>query len=1134
MVDGAAEVVTMSKSIEDVTADSTGFDSPRLHPRTIGWVGTTALAMGGSNQSLFLIAGASGLIATQGSAGVGLLIFGLLLAWAAAPGWIELILMYPNRVGGIASCCAEAFRPYSEVLANLTGVCYWWGWIPTCGLTALLSSAALHQWYFPQVPVVAMAMGIITVFTAITLSGMKNVVRVAVPIAAASALLAFISALAPILTGQVDWRVATSFHLIVPFGGFFGKLTSAMAGLYLVGFAAPAFEAAACHVGETINPAKNVPRAMFASAGMASLYFVLLPLVWLGVFGSQTLQNDLQNILGPTFAPVLGPAARAAAIWFMTLNMFHGTLQPLAGAARTMSQLADDGLLPKVIGRRSRTDCPYVATLMTAGFSVIFLLIGDPIWLIAAANLTYLIGIGLPNVAVWLLRRNEPDMPRPYRAPDLTIGLGLCAAAMWAISTILGFQQFGLPTVLAGLALAYSGSLLYALRKWQDRRPSGEYRVGLSLHTKLTGSMLVVLVLVGAGYLMAIDHVSSDQKALIAGLQDIFVAVALLTISVGLVLPGMISQAANEIAGASRRLSSGTLAGFTRALSALGEGKLDLAYAEIDIIPVKVHSSDEMGQMADNFNQMQTQIALAALGLDGARESLRSARADMIKSNERFEIAVEGSQDGLWDWDLKSEEVYFSRRSKAILGYADEQIENERDWWKSSIHPEDIGHAMKSAESYLSGESPSYDVEFRMLHRDGGYRWVLSRGIAYRDEAGVAYRMAGSHTDITDRKKEEEERRRLDAYNRMLLECSGNGIYGVDLEGLCTFINGVGAKILGYSPAECFGKNMHYLIHHSYPDGSPYPVEDCPIFQAFKSGKACRLATEVMWRKDGTSYPVEYTSSPVLVDNAICGSVVTFVDISKRKRAEEELIQAKLAAESASRAKSLFLANMSHELRTPLNAVIGFSEMMQNPAIGELNVKQARFVGNTLSSGRHLLQLIEGVLDLSKIEAGRTNLYLTQFDPFDTVRSVRSSLESLAEQKEVKIVVESGDGIRRLTADLTRFKQVLYNLLSNSIKFTPNGGQITISMYADETDLHISISDTGIGLTAEHIEAIWGEFEQVDNSYSRSHQGTGLGLAVSRLLIKLHHGQIWAESEGEGKGSTFKIILPLNNPEFCK
>ncbi len=122
------------------------------HPRTIGWLGTTALAMGGSNQSLFLLAGGAGLIATQGSAAIPLLILGLLLSWAAIPGWTELVLMWPNRVGGIAASCAEAFRPISPVLANLTGVCYWWGWVPTCGLTALLSASAIHSWYLPQVP----------------------------------------------------------------------------------------------------------------------------------------------------------------------------------------------------------------------------------------------------------------------------------------------------------------------------------------------------------------------------------------------------------------------------------------------------------------------------------------------------------------------------------------------------------------------------------------------------------------------------------------------------------------------------------------------------------------------------------------------------------------------------------------------------------------------------------------------------------------------------------------------------------------------------------------------------------------------------------------------------------------------
>ena len=141
-----------------------------------------------------------------------------------------------------------------------------------------------------------------------------------------------------------------------------------MAGLYLIGFTAPAFEAAACHVGETKDPNRNVPRAMLAAAAMAGIYFIVLPLVWLGVLGPDKLGQDLATVLGPTFAPLLGSLGKAAAIWFIMLNMFHGTLQPLAGAARTMSQLADDGLLPRFLSLRlKRTDCPWAATLLTAG-----------------------------------------------------------------------------------------------------------------------------------------------------------------------------------------------------------------------------------------------------------------------------------------------------------------------------------------------------------------------------------------------------------------------------------------------------------------------------------------------------------------------------------------------------------------------------------------------------------------------------------------------------------------------------------------------------------------------------------------------------------------------------------------------
>ena len=585
--------------------------------------------MGGSNQMVFLVAA---LILAHGSGAIPILIAGLLLSWAAAPGWTELVLMWPERVGGIAATCAEAFRPYSPVLANLTGVCYWWGWIPTCGFTAILSATALHAWYVPFIPVTPLAIAIVVAFAVINLMGVRAVTRVAIPIALTAALLALLSAVIPILTGTVDVARATSFELKTPFQGAFGALTSAMAGLYLVGFAAPAFEAATCHVGEMRDPARNLPRAVFASGAMAGLFFVVLPLVWLGTIGSAGMGGDLGTTLGPTFAPLLAGAAKAAAVWFMVANMFMGTMQPLAGAARTLSQLSEDGLLPRSWARRSKRDVPWVTTLITAAFAIGALLLGVPTWMIAAANFAYLIAIALPSIAVWLLRRNEPERARPFRAPRGTIVLGVGAAGVWFLATALGFEQFGLPTVLLSLGLAYAGSLLYTWRRVSDRRRAGQPSVKRSLHLKLTGAMIGVIVLDGAGYLLAVSYVPDTDPALVSLLQDIFVAVAMLTVAVGLILPGMIGHAVEQVASAAERLASGTLADLTRAMSALAVGDLSAAKARIDILPVTVNTRDEVGAMANSFNTLQREVGRTAAALDGAREGLAAAEQKLERS----------------------------------------------------------------------------------------------------------------------------------------------------------------------------------------------------------------------------------------------------------------------------------------------------------------------------------------------------------------------------------------------------------------------------------------------------------------------------------------------------------------------
>jgi two-component system, sensor histidine kinase len=749
----------------------------RPHPRSLGSLGTTALTMGGSNQSLFILAAlmvGQGDILGQGSFAIPLLIVGLLLAWAAAPGWIELVLMYPNRVGGIAASCAEAFRPYSPVLANLTGVCYWWGWVPTCGLTAILAATAVHDWYWPGASITALAIGLVLCFTAVNLLGLRWVARLAIPIATVSALLALVSGLAPVFAGQVDWQLATSFKLTTPFPGWFGQVTSVMAGLYLIGFAAPAFEAAACHVGETKNPNRAVPRAVRASALLAGLYFAVLPGVWLGALGPEALGKDLAAVLGPTFAPWFGASGKAVAVWFMVLSMFSGTLQSLSGAPRVLAQLSEDGLLPRLLARRSNRDAPWVATLLTAFVATVFLCIGDPIWLVAAANFTYLIGIALPSVAVWLLRRDAPDKHRPYRAPRGTINLGLGAAVVWGLSALLGFEQFGLSTVLIGLAFAYSGSALYAWRRYDDRKRLGLPGMASSLQIKLTGAMLLVLALDGMGYLLAVLNLPPGQSALMTALSDIFVAVAMLSITVALVLPGMISHSVLEVSSAAQRLASGTVAEFSRAMHALARGDLDAAQAQVDIQPVRVSSRDEVGDMAASFNALQAELGSAAQSLQGAREGLRQARdaltganADLkerVEQQRRAEEKLSGVLDSIdnvvWSVSLTGLQVlYLNPAAEVVFGYPAAALMIDQALWLEVVHVDDRALVRKHLKGLVVGQSAT--IEHRVVRPDGSVRWLETKARLVLGSNGLPERFDGVACDISERRLHAEHMVRL-------------------------------------------------------------------------------------------------------------------------------------------------------------------------------------------------------------------------------------------------------------------------------------------------------------------------------------------------------------------------------------
>jgi signal transduction histidine kinase len=232
--------------------------------------------------------------------------------------------------------------------------------------------------------------------------------------------------------------------------------------------------------------------------------------------------------------------------------------------------------------------------------------------------------------------------------------------------------------------------------------------------------------------------------------------------------------------------------------------------------------------------------------------------------------------------------------------------------------------------------------------------------------------------------------------------------------------------------------------------------------------------------------------------------------------------------EIANQHKSEFLANMSHELRTPLNAIIGFSEVLLERLFGDLNEKQDDYLKDIHSSGRHLLQLINDILDLSKVEAGRMELETSSFDVRTALSNAMTLVRERAQRHGIALGQQVDPKLHEVYADERKFKQILLNLLSNAVKFTPDGGRIDVTARVEDDNVIIAVHDTGIGIAPEDQEAVFEEFRQVGRNYTNKQEGTGLGLALTRKFVELHGGRIWLESE-PGKGSTFTFTIPISD-----
>jgi PAS domain S-box-containing protein len=510
---------------------------------------------------------------------------------------------------------------------------------------------------------------------------------------------------------------------------------------------------------------------------------------------------------------------------------------------------------------------------------------------------------------------------------------------------------------------------------------------------------------------------------------------------------------------------------------------------------------------------------IIATGIDVTVQ--RAAEETLRESEARYRQLVEGSLGMVCTHDLKGFVLSVNTHGAKSIGRTREDMVGHR---LSEFMPND---RQLGFEKYLSDILRSGEVQglLHLRHTNGDVRVVAYRNKLIQTPGRDPY-VLGFGVDISEQVRAEDQLRALSRQSNSVLESVGDGIYGIDLDGNCTVINPAASQMLGFKPEEVLGRNMHDLVHHTRPDGSPYPASECPIQNTLDDLDTVRVSNEVMWRKDGTSFPVEYVARPQIeidpeappdpdAPNArpsgkAVGVVVAFTDTTERRALD--------------RMKDEFISTVSHELRTPLTSLRAALGLITGGSLAARPEKLQQMLDIATGNTDRLVRLVNDILELERIGSGKAELHYTMCSADDLFRRAAGLQQTGASKAQLRITFNS-QGVN-VWADPDRVLQTLTNLISNAIKFSPPGTEIHLrSRRIDANEAEIQVRDQGRGIPEDKLESIFERFHQVDASDSRTMGGTGLGLAICRSIVNQHGGRIWASST-LGKGSTFHFTLP--------